>query len=437
MKEYTEAVKNNIESLFKTNRDSKEVKAYFSKYGVSSGHLQSLINNPDKLYEEDIRLVALIGEQLYIRLGLEALNINSRFNKQELGDIRQFYLSTDSDELIEFPYIIEDVIMISEGCYSFSLSYQLLSKLYNSQKLNYNYDIQRQPKYVRRQDEIIKTPTINKKSVKEISEHIIKQTLVPSTLSINAALGSSESGEEIIYDSNSKTLTITEGTRLDILDGMHRTLGASKAYSKNKNLNVRFNGNILNYSTRQAQEYQSQQAKQNPIPKSRIEELESSRYADIVVKQLRIDSELKDYITSRDRFSQSKNELVSYGVLANAIDKEFEFKNKLEAINKAKYLADYFMYLFGHFGDNITNNKNLLFYNKMFAGHIRLARKMEENNISLNEIERLDIKMFDKNSKEVLKSGILLNGSILSKPEQAIEKFIDEIIFPSLMSNIK
>lgn len=152
MKEYTEAVKNNIESLFKTNKDSKEVKAYFSKYGVSLGHLQSLINNPDKLYEEDIRLVALIGEQLYIRLGLEALNINSKFNKQELGDIRQFYLSTDNDELIEFPYVIEDVIMISEGCYSFSLSYQLLSKLYNSQKLNYNYDIQRQPKYVRRQD---------------------------------------------------------------------------------------------------------------------------------------------------------------------------------------------------------------------------------------------------------------------------------------------
>lgn len=441
MKEYAEKVKNNIEELFKTNKQSKNIRAAFDKHGISSGYLQSLVNNPSLLDEEDIRVIALIGDQLSCINGLESLKIENNFNEQEISDIRQYFMpKEDTEDEISFPYVIEDVIMVSEGCYSFSLSYQFLSRLYDNQKLNYNYDVQRQPKYVKRQDEIIKTPSINKKSVVEISEHIIKQTLVPTTLAINAALGSSKSGNEVIYDSKNKTLTITEGTRLDILDGMHRTLGASKAYSQNRNLDAKFNGNIFNYDTKQAQRFQSQQAKHNPIPKGRIEELEASRYADVVVKQLRMDSEIKDAITSRDKFSQSAKELVSYGVLANAIDKEFEFKNKFEAVNKAKYLSDYFMYLFGYFGEYALNNKNLLFYNKMFAGHIRLAKKMEENNISLDKLERLNAETFDRNSSEITSCGILINGNISSKPEKAIEKFIDEIIFSQiqlLISNKK
>ena len=391
--------------------------------------LSLFYNNVENLEEADIRLVALIGEQLFLKLNIKELELEKWFSPKQISDIRVYYKMTEDDS-IEFPYTIENVTELGHGGFVFPIDYKVIARLYNSKKLNYNYDIQRQPKIVKRKDNVVRKPYVNHKSVKEITNHLLNGTLVPTNIVYNAHLGSSLGVEEITYDRKERTLTINEGTRLDILDGMHRTLSSVETYSKNKNIDFNFIGLIFNFSTKEAQSYQSQQAKANPIPKSRIQELEANRYADIVVQQLRIDSELKGRITSRDKIGKGTNELVSYGVLSNAIDSTFELKNKLEALELAKYLSEYFTYLFGYYQSEFEDLEkgNLLFYNKMFIGHMILAKRMQHENIPLSNLKHILKNIdFNKNSKILMDYEIVSDGKIATKIERAITKLFNDI----------
>lgn len=428
--QFINEVKNNISKIHENNKIRKEVEAHLLRFGITKGELQSYFNDKDKLDNEDIRIIALIGEQLFVKFNIESLNLENTFSEKEISDIRVFYNMRNNDEYIDYPIVIHNVTSISNGAYVFPISYKFISKLYSSNKLYYNYDVQRQPKVIKRAGKVTRTPSINQKSVKEITKHLIDGTLVPTNVVYNASLGSSKEGEELIYDSKERTLTITEGTRLDILDGMHRTMASLRAYSINKNLDFDFIGLLFNFTTKQAQNYQSQLAKANPIPKSRIQELEANRYADFVVQQLRIDIEMKDRITSNDRVVKGTKELVSYGVLSNAIDNTFKIKNKLEATQIAEYLLDYFTHLFAYYENDLENTENgsLIFYNKMFIGHIILAKRLQDNEIPLKHLKeilgRID---FDRNGKMMSDYGIVTDGKISNKIEKSIIQFFNKI----------
>ncbi|MGE8033884.1 hypothetical protein B1B04_09345 [Lysinibacillus sp. KCTC 33748] len=427
--DFIQSVKDNIHKIHENNKTRREVENQLAIYGINKGELQRYFNDIDTLDEIDIRAIALIGEQIYIKFGIESLDLKKTFNKNELNDIRVFY-NTKQNDYIDYPIVIHDVTMIGQGSYVFPIDYKFIARLYNSNKLNYNFEVQRQPKFVKRKDRVIKAPFINQNSVKEITKHLLNGTLVPTNIVYNASLGSSNESEELIYNSKERTLTITDGTRLDILDGMHRTISCLRAYSVNKDLDFNFIGLLFNFTTKQAQNYQSQLAKANPIPKSRIQELEASRYADFVVQQLRIDSELKDRITSRDRLGKGTNELVSYAVISNAIDSTFEMKNKLEALGNYNYLSEYFTYLFGYFQEDLEqlDNGNLMFYNKMFIGHIKLAKRMKEHNIPLSNLNHILSGIdFNRENKIFKDYGIVVNGKVANKIEKSIIKLFDDI----------
>lgn len=426
---FLQEVKDNIHRLHENNKIRKEVESHLSSFGINKGELQSYFNDVDTLDDVDTRAVALIGEQIYLKFGISSLDLENNFNENEISEIRVFYNIVE-DDFIDYPIVIHDVTMIGQGSFVFPIDYKFIARLYRSKKLNYNQDVQRQPKFVKRKGKVVRRPYINQKSVREITKHLLNGTLVPTNIVYNASLGSSNSDEDLIYDSKERTLTIVEGTRLDILDGMHRTLSCLRAYTENKTMSFNFIGLLFNFTTKQAQNYQSQLAKANPIPKSRIDELEASRYADLVVQNLRIDSELKGRITSRDKIGKGTNELVSYGVISNAIDSNFQMKNKLEAIEVHKYLSEYFTYLFGYFQKELEqlDNGNLLFYNKMFIGHIRLARRMKQKGIPLDNLNHiLNSIDFNRTNKIFDEYGIIKDGRLANKIDKSIIKLFDDI----------
>lgn len=425
---FLQVVKSNLTRITQNPKIKKEIDNQIRTHGVNKGELQAYYNNAETLDEADTRVVALIGEQIYLKFDVKELELSKWFNEKQIEEIKMFH-KINVDTSITLPYTFENVTKIGDG-YLFPIEVSVIARLYESKLLNYNHDIQRQPKFVKRNGQVIKKPYVNKKSVKEITEHLVNGTLVETNIAYNAHLGSSNGDDELIYNHKERTLTITEGTRLDILDGMHRTISCLEAYRKNKNIDFEFIGLIFNYTTKEAQNYQSQQAKANPIPKSRIQELEASRYADVVVQQLRMDSELHGRITSRDSVGKGTNELVSYGVLSNAIDRTFKMESKLQAIEVSKYLSEYFTYLFGYFQDELKQleNGNLMFYNKFFIGHVKLAKLMYDENISLENLKVILSSIdFDKNNLIFAEYGIIKEGKLSTKIEKPIIKLFNDL----------
>ncbi len=75
---------------------------------------------------------------------------------------------------------------------------------------------------------------LNPKSLREIEKQTLNGDLITSTLRYNAKVGTGNDGLELYYDEKEQSLTVLEGTTLDVLDGAHRTFSIYNAYMKKK-----------------------------------------------------------------------------------------------------------------------------------------------------------------------------------------------------------
>ncbi|WP_144509905.1 DNA sulfur modification protein DndB [Bacillus sp. FJAT-22090] len=388
--ELLEVIKDKIQYISDNRKAVDEIKDELANYRITDGRVEEVLNNPDVL--DDMRELALFTEQFYVKTGLQDFNPDNWFEIPEMKEARQYdYIFENTEEEMAFPIEYDKSHPIGRDVFSTIMSYQEVAELMKNQLLNYNFEIQREAKQIKRHDHFIMTPTINKKNVKEMRDLILKGELKNTMLAFNAAPRTSDLGEELDYDNKKNILTITEGTRLDILDGFHRCLASQQAYEINPDLDFNFVVMVSNYTTKEAQNYQVQLSKATPIPLARAVELAGNRYADDVVKILKSDSELKGRVTSaKGRLNITAGDLVSYTVLADAINREFNIKVKLDVYEVSDYLKKFFEYLIGNFPEEFSvdrNTKSLMAYNKMFAGYIGLAAAMKEQNIELTELK--------------------------------------------------
>lgn len=424
-----------IDLVASDTKGVSDIKAELTKYRITGGRVEEVLNNPENLYE-DLRELALFTEQFYLKTGNEKINPNKWFTESEMKTSRSFdYIIENTEEEVTLPLELR-VLPGHDGGYMAVESYELIAKLMKSQKvLSYDFAIQRQGTKIKRKDEMIIVPTVNKKNVKEIKELLLKGDLKRTTITLNAATQTSDSGEELVYNPKTGTVTITEGTKLNILDGYHRCLASLQAYEKNPDLDVHFNLNITNYTTKQAQEWQAETAKGTPLTKGRIQEMEASRLSDNVVQLLKTESELKGRISSSTgKINTTAGDLVSYTVLSDAIDREFKMKVKFETYDVAKYLGTFFEYLFGMYPDEFMENKNrnsLMSYNKMFAGYIALASKMKNEGMGLEKLKSiLDSIDFDRKSPIWHELGITNSDGVISGrvDEKKIAEYFKKIV---------
>ena len=435
--ELQEMIQENIKLISDDKQSIKEIKEELSKYKIGGGRIEDYLSDPEILEDADIRELALLTEQIYVKTGLQGFNPTEWFSEHEMKEARQFdYMFVHGEEEIVFPLEIENVIHIGNNLYVASLDIQTIAKLMKSKKLNYNYEIQRQATKIVRKDKMMYKPTIYKKNVKEIKELLKKDQLIHTTLAFNAATQTSDNGEELSYNGRKNVLTINDGTRLDILDGYHRCLASQQAYAENPDLNFKFVVMISNYTTAQAQQYQAQLAKATPIPTARIQELEKNRLSDTVVQILKSESELRDRVSSTgSRMNITAGELVSYRVLSDAIDREFSMKTLKEARETAKYLTVFFEYLIGFYPEEFLSsrkqNESLMAYNRMFAGYIGLAAEMQKQEVEIDTLNIILDKVNFKNDNPLWNELNVVNseGKINNQiDESKISKYFKGII---------
>lgn len=413
-KELINTIKDNIKEVYSNRKTVKEIKHRLLKnHGITGGRVESVLNDPGVLVDADVREIALFLEQFFAKTGNLELNPKRWFTQFEMVEAKQYDMVLFERKSDYATFELENVLVAGNGVYVTTISPKVIAELMDNQVLYYNHEIQRQPTFIKRQNEMIRTPTVYPENIKEIKELLLKQKLVSTTIALNAAIGSSEIGEEYTFNSAKGTLTINKGTRLDILDGYHRCLASGEAYHENKELGeFEFILRLSNYTTREAAQYQAQLAKATPIPKARQQELAAERLADVVIQQLKAESEIGEHISSHHRVSPSAGELVSYNVFADAVEREFPMNVRIEARSVSKWLSEFFEYLIGmnqeEFAYNSKTQKSLMNYNKMFAGYIALAAKMRQENIGAEELQSIlsDID-FSRNNTLWIELGVL------------------------------
>lgn len=367
-------------------------------------NVQKFLNNPEKeITELDVRELMLISEQIYLKTKIETIHPHNWFTENDIDESRQFSGNTEKfNNKIVFPIVVENASIIGNAAFHGIFDMKTLNELLKQQVIYYDPELQREPTKVKRKNIVITQPTLKMKNVEEISNHLLEGTLVPTTLVLNAQPRTAESGNELDFISKNKTLEINKGTRLAIVDGFHRLTAIQHALLINPELEFNFSVIITNYSKKKAQAYQSQIAKATPISKVRIKELEASRISDLVVQTLKEDSELKGRIANTERPNISHGELVTYSILSDTIDEEFDLNKRIDAEDVGEFLTDFFNYLIGRNEEEFINNpaetqkESLINSNPMFIGYITLASRMYRNNIKAKYVTKF-IKNIDFN----------------------------------------
>jgi hypothetical protein len=414
-----------------------DIKKHLAQYDIID--VQGWLNDPEgRLSELDNREILLFTEQIFAKTGDMRVNVKEYFTEAEFSDARHFSGAVERmKNQIEFPITFPNATIVGNGAYMVTVDIQTINKLLSNELLDYNYDLQREASYRRVKNEIKKEPTLVMSNVKEISSHLLEGTLVPTVLVWNAAVRSSSTGTELIYDSNTMELTIEKDTDLFIVDGWHRCKGSQNALQINPDLHFNFGVLITNYSTKKAQQYQAQLAKATPISKVRIKELEANRLSDTVVQQLKEESDLKGHISSTERIHSLNKELVTYNVISDTIDEEFKMETRADAADVGDFLVEYFNMLLGSYPEEFlmnieeTRKKSLINNNNMFIGYIILARRMFESNMKARDIRKIvkDID-FSKENKLWNQIGVLdQKGNITetNKARKAIKDYFNKL----------
>lgn len=436
-----------LTSLEPDKKNTTRLKQYLKEYKVSPGEVQKLINNSEEelqkiLDDNDDAFLCLLTEALNAVTGDARVVTSHYFTNREIKEVRSTY-EKEVKEQLEFPLTLHNVTQVADDDYILTMKASEIKAW--SKVFQYNYETQREARL--RADKttgkIIPQPKTNPKSVKEIVELIRKGRAIRSMLTFNARLGTSDDGEELIYDKKNNTLTITEGTLLDILDGFHRLTAIIIALTEDPTIDMTFKINIVNFSVNQAQDFFAQLNTTNPISKSRMMEASEKRLGDFIVKQIQANSELGEYITKSDHVNKYQNLLVTFNVLSSSIDEVFNVEDKPSANEIAKYLSVFFNKLMfdnpDAFMTDIVNirNDSVINANRMFYGYVALAKNFYDNNIELERlqevIENIDFKRDNLIWSEVglvdSQTGrIDYNGGSISRINKSLIKYFTNII---------
>jgi hypothetical protein len=249
-----------------------------NRYKIFFGKTLSYFNFSAQLEE------ATEKEMYYIALG-----INEYFEKN-LIDIDKFYTDLEIKEYNNNKFtsaykknIENDVCEITLPYVSMNneqhfiapvVSYETIVNILHNGLITYNFNTQREPKYFKFEDKILKKPFLNKKSVKEITDLMIKGEFFSNTISFNVRYISGV--ENIVYDRANKVikLDIKNNTYFDIVDGYHRLISLSKAYANGINSNMTIN--IFHHTEEKIRKFIIQESKQNQINEEHLLKLNNN-----------------------------------------------------------------------------------------------------------------------------------------------------------------
>jgi len=386
LKIYVPLLLNNKKMLNEVSSHLDEV------HGIEKGSLLYFLSDFKILIDQDDFIIGLIAEQISLKFpeSQKDLNIEEWFNAFEIKAMRNYvYTSPISTDEITLPYTFENVTDLGDGVYCVPVENSVIARLRKYHILNYNFDNQREAKLVRVGDSFKKIMNIFYKNIEEMIDLILRRKLVKTALAYNCVVDSASGDRgEFAFDEKDNTLTVHEGTQIDVIDGAHRTIAFYEAYKVNPELKGKTVVFFTNYTPKQARSYQAQLAKQTPISKKRAEQLEEDSHTITLINRLNSEGVLQDRISLDDSYGSIADSLVSQTDLKNGFNEFWkpithkEISVIMETFNE--YLEEYIAYY--HSISKEDRNKLELFNRRMFIGNIIIARKMFEDDIPFEKL---------------------------------------------------
>ena len=250
-------------------------------------------------------------------------------DETKIGDNGQMSFTIRKYNTQILPYKFNNVLQINNNQWVCSLHIKDIIDLYLGQLIHYNTETQRQQTVVKTSTGSVKTKiTVNQKSVKEIEKLIEKGLFISNFITINV---NEDSGSSFVYDDEDSSFTLKEG-HFDIIDGFHRMLAMSQAYSKNNNIDYITGVHIVAFPTDKAKRYIIQEDKKNKINKQYIKTLDGSDLINVLIDRLNETSYCETFGNIREDGKFSKT--LFYSAISKTYGKIKERSDISKIVNK-------------------------------------------------------------------------------------------------------
>lgn len=374
--------------------------------------------------DEDIRFLFLFTYMLskaLIKVNSEfKINPQDYFTELEYNQWKDYREAQDNTDI--FPLVLEKAQSVGKKdsrIWQLPMSAQLLGEIDEKNAILYNFSTQRNPKITAFGEQI----NIDKNKIKEIKEGLLKGEQYPDPIILNV-LNNGESN--VSYNENRETLTIHEGSIINIVDGFHRKTSNTLALIEKPDLDFNWQVTVTFLSEKAAHDYMTQKDKQKPMRKEWIQLKDYSKPENLVIDVIMDDrlSELAKKMKEEDNYIRLNQALTKKSIIAEAIKECYEeqllVNSNIRSIGK--WVVEFTDYLMGLYSEefivnpyqiketSMINNKNI------FYAYIALSAKLQ-NNKDWKKILRKQMQSinFDKNDKLWKDLGMVNNNRDANK----------------------
>ncbi|TYS36290.1 hypothetical protein FZC77_14870 [Bacillus swezeyi] len=394
-----------IEIKLKIQHDNKLMATFrqaMTKDNFPPGRTQELFK---QLSNPNAKLTTV--EKYFLAKNLYSLTKEPRISPENYfppNRIKDIELSWEGYETkgVSFPYTFTDVTQVTGDNFYFKVKASELHKLYESQLLQYNPNAQRTNKtmYLDEVGDAIPVPDLVESSVEAIANLVEQNDLIKSVLTFNALLGSSELGEELLYDPEERKLTVTKGTKLDVIDGWHRLNGINRAFRRNPNVkDFYLKVDLYNYTMKKARKHFGQQNTINPVAKSKVAEMSENDYLSVIINFIKDNSDIGELIkVNEDSIRKGERYIITFERFLKGLKRAFNtFNYKVDNLAEARklgmYLTEVFDIVFNSYIDDFTNhsfgeNKSAITTSPVIIGVLTLGIKMNLESKPAEEVEQ-------------------------------------------------
>jgi len=380
------------------------------------------------------------------------MDLKSYFGEEIVSRYRTYISAKD---VIPNSIVVDNVTRDPEDENRFIANFVPLRKFAEWEKYKltrYNFDTQRSPVYKRLSSgKVIRLKNINETSVSQIAHLMYENKFKPNMVTYNILIAPGKK-PNYKYDEKTRKLTITPNlnydddnfTVVDIVDGQHRTTGATRAVSKAEKTNIKLTGSLhacfYLMKLEEAKEYIEVQSRQNVIEKEHAESLNPNDYNLFVDKIESWENKKKNILNGNvgTTFEEMQvyNKLTSKPILVEAvkmtnIDVSDNIEKKFASEKFAEIITTLINYMTKEFYDNDIEkmkSENIFLTTNIFIGYIALAEQLWKDRDYIDKLIDISITLQDDKIKQILKNFKLTTKNVDSVKRKIFNYFKQLVI---------
>lgn len=429
--EITDVISDVFAEIGKNKDLQREIDDTLAEHKIPRGTFIEILAHPEQIDQLDKTELCLLADTLFTATKNEAINPKNFYSEKDIAKAQKYKRVTE--EPFSYPYTFEGVLKSSAQDFITVVSYQEISKLWNSRFLTYNFNVQRlsKKKLSKRDGKIIEKPDVNLKSVKNITKLMLEGKYKPDTILINIMV---DGNDQVEYEDGD--LTIGEGTTVNLIDGMHRVQAILAVIEQNPDFIGYINVSIKHYPLEEAQFLLGQVNTVNRFDKTLVKRFTADTIGAQITNDLMNTSELKGRISTKTSIDRKLNYLTNFAILSESIESIFEPQSNKDKWDITAVLKKFFEYLIPSFDEAFGKNMkefaktSWLNHHNTFVGFIVIAKKLYDKygkDYPVDEIVRI-VKSIDMSREgSEFNSLMTTQGKVNSNQvKKQIRKFFEE-----------